>query len=270
MELMVGWTNFADQAVDNKWGYQSTNQLFANAKVSLYRRPWRPRDQTATWLIRTDADHITFKAGDYFIGDQILSMATDLTWTWVASGHNKGVISGDPSDSAATYYLYAINDGGAVGIVASTTGPTARFDSPLPGSLYDTNLYLGAWINNFSTEHIFRHHGNYFWLLTWPSQSTTTYLSYLGPMSLGVPATASHVYWRVRIQSTLGTGALGLISLDGATEQWRTPICDPEGVESGSATAHFLLPNVLIYIKNNVASGDFVWGPMGWWDKFLV
>lgn len=275
---MATWTNISAYAVDAKFGYQGLNNVLSNAEVDLYTRPWRPISDASSWLQWKGSTTITLKAGYYFVGDSLLTLASDLDWTWTASGHNKGVISGDAASQTAPYYLYAINDGGACGIISSLTAPTARFNTDLPGSLWDTNTYLGSFYN-FSgileflqTKNRILYRGAH--LQSW-SPSLTYARIHDGGILYGIPATAVYGYWKLTFGVTgYAQPAQYYFSHDGTNDYWFSSSNDPTTTHKGYGScfwAPFSTPSMAYSKYVGMYSTDtFPWAVKGYLDKFLI
>lgn len=239
----------------------STNVTYPMATHSMYQ-PQR------TSLVWASVSQVTVKTGRYFIGGKVYNNGSDITWTWVASGQNGGLDTGSEA-SATWYYLYGVLIGGAFGAVVSTTAPTNLFDTDLSGTAYDTNVYLGAFYNNASSNIMqFWQAGSLSMLLLGTTLATSTGNTSFNSKTIIIPTTAAFVIGRLS-----GSGPAGFES-------------EASPVSSGSTSQYLVLSQVLnqanyvqikmpidtaqtIWLKSNNAGITTGFLPLGWVDKWL-
>lgn len=167
-------------------------------------------------LVWKDAATVTVQAGNYFIGGKIYTLSSGLDWTWAASGQNRGLDTGTET-SSEWYFLYGVVYGGSFGIIASLAYPTARFNTNLSGSSYDTNVYLGAVYNNSGSDlRWFRHSGNKFYYNVIVNEDSCTATSYTSFTCSSVPNSAASLIGHLSLDDDTYEGA---ISADG-TNLW--------------------------------------------------
>lgn len=271
---MKTWTNITDKTLRNRLGYQTVNQIKDNLINILEARPWRPTGDTGTWMVYKDANTYTVKAGYYLVGDTVYQLVADLDWTWSASGQNRGMDDGGAGNAASTfYYLYGIVYSAAFGVVASATAPTARFDTNLSGSSYDTNVYLGAVYNDASQNLLsVGQLGNLFSVNTLTEVGSTTSTSYtaktlLCPMSANITRSMLRIY-----SSTNGANGEGLYSVDGTTGTVSTGLMYMSSATARSQVVMFdsTIPTARTgWIKTTDANCTAYLYQYGWFDKFL-
>ena len=218
-------------------------------------------------LVWKDAATITVQAGKYYVGGKVYNQAASQDITLAGAGApDYGLDTGSEANST-WYYIYAVDyqDTGTLGYVYSTTAPTARFDTDLSGTDYDTNTYLGPVYNDSSGDfERFTHCGNQFKL----HDHTDYYITHTGDTNyseetLTVPATALMVGGDISI---IGGTAVVTLSADGTNavaNNNSAGVTDPLTVVVPIITAQKM------YISTTNASYTAVFYTNYWVDKWL-
>lgn len=238
-----------------------TNVSYELAPISLYKAP-------SVSLVWSTVAAVTVKSGRYFLNNKVYTNASDITWTWVAAGQNAGLDTGAEA-SSTWYYLYGVLVGGSFGVVASATAPTATYDTDLSGTSYDTNVYLGAFYNNSSSDIVaFGQNGNRFDL-----HDRTGSVSHTGNITLTsktiiAPATATHIYGRIEASGTVGASLCQVNGNNAANDELGQLLS-----VSGTPNYAFVLVPVVaattVYLKVDNSANTVNFVVLGWLDKWL-
>ena len=212
-------------------------------------------------MVWKDVDTITVKAGYYFCGDTWIELAADTDWSWTLDTGARG--------GSAWYYLYAYKNGAAVGLVASLTAPTGKYNTDLSGSTYDSNVYLGAFYDsdppvgdNSIVKFVMT--GNKFLHNETTSSVTHTGSSSFTEKALFIPLSASMACGRMETSETGytayasgdGIGYIGYIGTAGVNVYVEVP-------------THVASTSNYIYLKISNSTKTVSWVTEGWVDKWI-
>lgn len=238
----------------------SSDVTYGLAPISAYTSP-------TVSLVWTSTTVITMQTGRYFIGGKVWTLGSTIGWTWVASGQNGGLDTGSEA-SSTWYYLYAVLIGGAVGIVASATAPTAKFNTNLSGTDYDTNTYLGAFFNNSSSDiSSFVHNGGTFKLTDTGVQVGPFAHTSFTAKTISVPTTANFAHMRLDIAPASAGNSLTVSSDNVSTTN--IIFGQAAGIENRLEQLIPIVTAQTLYVRvSNGSDQGFLW-PMGWMDKWL-
>jgi hypothetical protein len=182
----------------------------------------------------------------------MMTLAANTDWSWTL---DTGVEAG-----TTWYFLYAYNNAGSVGLVASLTAPTALNDTNLSGATYDTNIYLGAFYNNAASNiSAFTQCRNIFLLDTALTAVTHTGDTNYTAKAIVVPTTAVAVY--------------GDLSINAANAANITPITSGGHVTITVGQETYVTCPIrtsqTIYLRTSVAGSTVSFVVNGWMDKWL-
>lgn len=237
-----------------------TQVTYGLPPVAMYRAP-------AVSMEWSTVAAILVKSGRYFLNNKVYTNSSDITWTWVAAGQNGGLDTGAEA-SSTWYYMYGTLIGGAFGVVASTTAPTAVFDTNLSGTSFDTNVYLGAFRNDSSSNIIrFWQSINKTTLLTNATVSHTGDTNFTSKTII-IPATASFVIGRISQVGNAGVeGEVSPLST-GSSSEYNIA----SQVSSIGVFGQLIVPintAQTVWLKTGNAANTTSFLPLGWIDKWL-
>ena len=194
-----------------------------------------------------------------------------LTWTWAASGHNKGLDTG-VEQASKWYYLYAFNDAGVLGVVASLTAPNMLYDSVFGGGSYQDNVYLGAFYNNSGGNIVkfYQQNGATFAYAKSVFPGATTTNNAATQVNIGVPTTANVALVKYTLSNSTTATCDSYLSTSAAD------VYD----QLKSTTINTVLSDILLvpmqtqgslWINNSTAGGSDLVAleVLGWIDKYL-
>lgn len=258
-DINVNAATFGGAADFNSSVALGTDVSYERAPISLYR------PQTVS-MAYASASTITIKAGRYFLNNKVYVLSGDLTWAWVASGQNGGLDTGAEA-SSTFYYMYGTLIGGAFGAVASTTAPTAQYDTNLSGTSFDTNVYLGAFYNNSASDIVkFIQCGAQFYY-DQPQGAVSTTSTVYQSKTMQVPTTANVLHLGGQ-QTGNANGNDIIYSVDG-TNEWSRITGNSAGIRNYGNFSIPLFTAQTIYMKvDSNADTNSSWA-LGWIDKWL-